>query len=221
MAAWGADLVELNRLPASFAEIKRFYIEVFRPLYDRFMNTGAVAQEIHAEMAMALDHLFCRVGSAIGDMSAKDCERVCGHLKRATFDSFKLIYQNEIRVPYGKFMDDKYAEVHDGDFRKEITEKWTAARRIADEARALERKSREYDTSWDAAFEKWNELLPIAEYFNGLHRDKKVIRAKGKSRRQKILSIGGQIIIGIVLLVIGAILSPWLEPLSSLLAPAK
>ena len=105
-------------------------------------------------------------------MTAKDCERVCGHLKRATFDSFKLIYQNEIRIPYVKFMDDKYAEVHDGDFRKEITEKWTEARRIADEARALERKSREYDTSWDAAFAKWNELLPIAEYFNGLYKDR-------------------------------------------------
>ena len=54
-------MVDLNRLPASFEEIKSFYLEVFRPLYDRFMNTGAVAQEIHAEMSMALDHLFCRV----------------------------------------------------------------------------------------------------------------------------------------------------------------
>lgn len=214
-------MVDLNRLPASFVEIKNFYIEVFRPLYDRFMNTGAVAQEIHAEMSMALDHLFCRVGSTIGDMTAKDCERVCGHLKRATFDSFKLIYQNEIRIPYVKFMDDKYAEVHDGDFRKEITEKWTEARRIADEARALERKSREYDTSWDAAFAKWNELLPIAEYFNGLYKDKKVIRAKGRSRRQKILSVVWQFGVGIVLIVIGAIISPWLAPLSTLLAPTK
>ena len=77
-------MVEMNRVPSSFAEIKSFYIEIFRPLYDRFMNTGAVAQEIHAEMSMALDHLFCRSGSKAEDMSAKDCERVCGHLKRAT-----------------------------------------------------------------------------------------------------------------------------------------
>ncbi|MBQ3341479.1 MAG: hypothetical protein IJG84_06265 [Kiritimatiellae bacterium] len=213
--------MELSRLPASFAEIKSFYIEVFRPLYDRFMNTGAVAQEIHAEMAMALDHLFCRVGSTMNDMSSKDCERMCGHLKRATFDSFKLIYQNEIRVAYEKFMDDKYAEVHDGDFRREITEKWSEARRIADEARALERKSREYDTSWDAAFAKWNDLLPIAEYFNGLHKDKKIVRAKGRSRRQKILSLVWQLVIGIMLIVIGAILSPWLKPLAELFAPAE
>lgn len=214
-------MVEMNRLPASFVEIKCFYIEVFRPLYDRFMNTGAVAQEIHAEMSMALDHLFCRAGSTADDMTPKDCERVCGHLKRATFDSFKLIYQNEIRVPYEKFMDDKYAEVHDGDFRKEITEKWSEARRIADEARALERKSREYDTSWDAAFEKWNELLPIAEYFNNLYKDEKVVRAKGRSCRQKILSVVWQLVVGIALLVIGAIISPWLAPLSTLFTPAK
>lgn len=53
---------------------------------------------------------------------------------------------------------------------------------------ALERKSGEYDTSWDAAFEKWNELLPIAEYYNGLYNDENVVRAKKMSRRQKILS---------------------------------
>lgn len=48
--------MELKHPPSSFAEIKQFYGEVFRPLYDRFMDTGAVAQEIHAEMAMALHH---------------------------------------------------------------------------------------------------------------------------------------------------------------------
>lgn len=172
-------------------------------------------------MSMALDHLFCRTGSTMGDMTAKACERVCGHLKWATFDSFKLIYQNEIRAPCEKFMDDKYAEVHDGDFRKEILEKWTEARCIADEARALERKPREYDTSWDAAFEKWNELLPIAEYSNGLYNDEKVVRAKKMSRRQKILSAVWRIIVGIELLVIGAIISSWLAQLSMLFALAK
>lgn len=213
--------MELNHIPASFAEIKSFYIEVFRPLYDRFMNTGEVAQEIHAEMAMALDHLFCRAESTMDGLPKRDCERMCGHLKRATFDSFKLIYQNEIRFAYEKFMDDKYAEVHDGEFRREITAKWSEARRIADEARSLERKSREYDTSWDAAFAKWNELLPIADYFNGLHKDSKVVRAKRMSRRQKILSSIWQFVIGIVLIIIGAILSPWLKPLATLLAPAE
>lgn len=189
----GGPALDVKGLPSSFAELKEFYFKTFRPLYDRFMNAGAVAQEIHAEMSMALDHFFCKSGDKPGDIPQKDLERVCGHLKRATFDGFKLIYEKEIRVPYDRYMDNRYAEVHDGDFRREITEQWLKARTIADEARALERRSREYDVSWDAAFEKWNELLPIAEYFNALLGDPKVIRAKGKSRRQLVLSVAWQL----------------------------
>ena len=35
--------MELKHPPSSFAEIKQFYGEAFRPLYDRFMDTGATA----------------------------------------------------------------------------------------------------------------------------------------------------------------------------------
>ena len=39
--------MELTCIPKTFRELQRFYGEVFSPLYDRFMTSGAVAQELH------------------------------------------------------------------------------------------------------------------------------------------------------------------------------
>ena len=119
--------MELTCIPKTFRELQRFYGEVFSPLYDRFMTSGAVAQELHAEMAAGLDHLFCKTSETTGEIPEEEIRKVAGHLKRATFDSFKLIFEQEIRRTYGKLMGNRYADVHDGRFRKEITVKWLEA----------------------------------------------------------------------------------------------
>ena len=104
--------------PKTFAELQKFYTDVYTPLYDRFINSGA----------------------AVG---------------------------------------------------------------IADAARPLERRSRDINySSWDAAFEKWQELLPIADYFIALLTDKTVVRAVAKSRRQKVISV----VIWLLGIVLGALL---------------
>ena len=55
--------------------------------------------------------------------------------------------------------------------------------------RPLERRSRNVNyASWDAAFEKWQELLPVADYFIALLTDRTVVRALAKTRRQKVIS---------------------------------
>lgn len=196
--------MEVTREPSTIDELQKFYIGVFRPLYDRFINSGAVAQEIHAEMAAALDHLFCRVFSSPTSPSAEEIRKAAGHLKRATFDGFKLVFQNDIRKNYDKYMDNRYADVHDGKFRKEITQKWLAARAHADKARVLERESRgAYCESWHAAFDEWQNIIEIADYFCGLGADDTVIRARRKSSIQRVLSALGWL----ATLVLGAILS--------------
>lgn len=57
--------MELTCIPKAFRELQRFYGDVFSPLYDRFMTSGAVAQELHAEMAAGLDHLFCKTSETV------------------------------------------------------------------------------------------------------------------------------------------------------------
>ncbi len=188
--------------PKTFAELQRFYTDVYTPLYDRFINSGAAPQELHAESAACLDHLFCHVNGDVGELAEEDVRRAAGHLKRASFDGFKLIFE-QTRAIYQTLMDDRYAEVHDGTFRHEITAKWREAVSIADEARPLERRSRDVNyAAWDSAFAKWQELLPIADYFIALLTDKTVVRAVAKTRRQKVISF----VIWILGIVLGAVI---------------
>jgi hypothetical protein len=184
----GRIFLVVKHAPKTFAELRQFYVDVYTPLYDRFINSGAAPQELHAESAACLDHLFCYSNGDIAELKEEDIRRAAGHLKRATFDGFKLIFE-QTRVMYQRFMDDRYAEVHDGAFRQEITEKWKQAVSVADAARPLERRTRNIDyASWDSAFEKWQELLPIADYFIALLTDKTVTRALAKTRRQRIIA---------------------------------
>ncbi len=185
-------------------ELKQFYCAVYTPLYDRFVNEGAVAQELHSEVAAAFDHLICGVDASSGELNRVDYHKVAGHLKRATFDGFKLVFENQIRLIYNHLMSDCYAEVHDGRFRQEISKLWENARTIAAQARNLERKAHglDYDV-WDQAFKKWNEIIPIADEFIRLQTDETVVRAKRKSRRQKIVSL----LMWLCNIVLGAIIA--------------
>jgi hypothetical protein len=201
LAAWRICVVVTHE-PKTFAELQRFYTDVYTPLYDRFINSGAAPQELHAESAACLDHLFCHVNGDVVELAEEDVRRAAGHLKRASFDGFKLIFE-QTRAIYQKLMDDRYDEVHDGAFRQVITAKWREAVAIADEARPIERRSRDVNyAAWDSAFEKWQELLPIADYFIALLTDKTVVRAVAKTRRQKVISI----VIWILGIVLGAVI---------------
>ncbi len=153
--------------PPTLQDLKEFYVSIYTPLYDRFINEGAVAQELHAEVSAALDHLLFGADSSTGIIDGNSLYKAAGHLKRATFDGFKIIFENSINKPYRLLMEDCYSEVHDGKFRSEITSLWKKAQTIACGARNLERRSHGYSyESWDKAFAKWNEIIPIADKFS-------------------------------------------------------
>ena len=47
-------------MPANspFLQVRDFYLNRYRPIYDHFVTNGEVPQELHAEVAAAFDHLF-------------------------------------------------------------------------------------------------------------------------------------------------------------------
>ena len=51
--------------------------DVYTPLYDRFINSGAAPQELHAEAVACLDHLFCHVYTVLGKTNLTDAAWVC------------------------------------------------------------------------------------------------------------------------------------------------
>ena len=148
--------------PKTLADLQVFYVKKYRPLYDRFNSAHLLPQEVHAEVAAAFDHLF-RKDYQDGECDPENFERAIGHLKRATFDSFKLTFESEIRDRFNRFMHARYANVDNGKFIPKMCALFNKAQKIAEQARNLERGDNIDYPAWSAAFEKWNEILPIAD----------------------------------------------------------
>ena len=111
-------------------------------------------------MAAALDHLM-RSDPHKDTFSNSDLDRVCGHLKRATFDAFKMLYEH-LRDLYRRLRDPDFKIVDNGDFLPRIERRWHEAREINRNARKHESLAGNADPSeWDAAFDEWSKLIPI------------------------------------------------------------
>ena len=52
--------------PSTFAELQRFYTDVYTPLYDRFINSGAAPQELHAESRSKIAAVIWLLGIILG-----------------------------------------------------------------------------------------------------------------------------------------------------------
>jgi len=186
----------MSKSPASLAELCEFYRTEYRPLYDRFISEGAVAQELHTEIAAGSDHLFCSFHELDGAIPPEEFAKAAAHFKRATFDAFKLIYEKRIRLPYESLMDRKYADVHDGRFHSEITQLWLKARDCACEARKHETLSRKTDeTNWSAAFDEWKKILPVADRFTEILLSDYIVRVVKNNRRERIMAIAKAVVL--------------------------
>ena len=191
------------RKPCTIAELQHFYISEYRPLYDRFIVEYRVPQELHAEVAAAFDHLMRKPVEG-GRIEPEDFDRVVGHLKRATFDSFKLLFENGIRAKHDRFMDSRYADVEDGEFQPRVRKLFNEAVIIAREARTMEHVSDRVDSeAWGRAFDVWKKLLPIADEFTALESSPKIQRAQVRGRVKKFWSV----LKDLGLMILGAIFS--------------
>ena len=187
-----------------FSQLRSFYLTEYRPLYDRFVTEGASAQELHAEIAAAFDHLMRKCENSPESVASEEIDKIVGHIKRATFDAFKVLFRKNIHDPYLALSDRKYADVHDGKFHQELNLLWDKAAKISREARALEALSGTIDSAqWGKAFAKWKEILPLADEFRAIAISPEVGRAKVKARHSRIYSIADKLLWA----VIGAVLS--------------
>ena len=103
-----------------FLQVRDFYLTRYRPLYDHFVTNGEVPQELHAEVAAAFDHLFRRARDGEVSLHGKEASKVIAHIKRATFDAFKIMLKREIREQYDKLHTTAYSDVDNGDFLVEV-----------------------------------------------------------------------------------------------------
>lgn len=191
-----------------FLQVRDFYLTRYRPLYDHFVTNGEVPQELHAEVAAAFDHLFRIAPDGETSLHGKEALKVIAHIKRATFDAFKVLFKREIREQYDMLHAMAYADVDNGEFLADVHTAWVEASAIAREARRLETASGDINTeSWHAAFDKWNEIVPYAQKFSEWAASKKVARAAAKSRRGVALGVLWSIGLTVFGAVLGVVLS--------------
>lgn len=191
-----------------FLQVRDFYLTRYRPLYDHFVTNGEVPQELHAEVAAAFDHLFRMARDGESSLHGKEASKVIAHIKRATFDAFKVMFKREIREQYDKLHTTAYSDVDNGDFLVEVHTAWVEVSAIAKEARRLETASGDINTeSWHAAFDKWNEIVPYAKKFSDWASSRKVARAAAKNRRGVVWSVGWSLGMTVFGAILGVVLS--------------
>ena len=108
-----------------FLQVRDFYLTRYRPLYDHFVTNGEVPQELHAEIAAAFDHLFRIAPDGEASLREKEPLKVVAHVKRATFDAFKMMFKREIREPYDRLHTLTYADVDNGKFLPDVEKEST------------------------------------------------------------------------------------------------
>lgn len=194
-----------------FAKVREFYLARYRPLYDHFVTNGEVPQELHAEVAAAFDHLLRVSPGGEESLPEREVAKVVAHIKRATFDAFKVLFKREIREQYDRLHTTAYADVDNGEFLAEVHAAWVEASAVAMEARRLETASGDINSEgWHAAFDKWNELIPYAEKFSAWAASKKVARAAAKRRRGVVLGVVWNIALAIFSAMAGWAMSKFL-----------
>lgn len=177
--------------PKNLKELREFYCREYVPLYDYFVSEHRLPQELHFEIAAAFDHMMRQDFTDNGDISHEEFERMTGHLKRATYDSFKLVFENGIKRKIDRFMHPRYRNVEDGKFQPRMCELFNRAKDIAINARKKERSfDPEKSYTWGEAFVVWKEILPIAQELTELENSEKILRVENPSFWERARIIG-------------------------------
>lgn len=152
------------KIPHSLDDLRKLYFTEFCPLYNYLCaKLENLPSELHFEVVAAFDHLM-RAGLEFDGKKyeAENIAKASGHLKRATFDAFKLLYKHTTRPLWKKLTRSRYETVPG--FVEDVETKWQEACRAVENARGLERISRgDAPDQWSAAFNEWKKLRGITD----------------------------------------------------------
>ena len=159
-----SDAGQKSAAPFNMDGLRELYFKEFCPLYNYLCSKlESLPSELHFEVAAAFDHLM-RAGLEIDGVKyeAENIYKASGHLKRATFDAFKLLYKYTTRPLWKKLTRSRYESVPG--FVEDVHAKWMEANRAVEAARGLERSSRgDSPDQWSAAFDEWKKLRGITQ----------------------------------------------------------
>ena len=186
--------------PKTVAELFRFYYKAVKPVYAHVESLNQPPIEMLFEINAAFDHLSRHW--QYGDSEEEAVSKAAAHLKRCTFDAFKIILR-ETRDQFEELGRVDVAIINNGDFKQGMIECWGKIRELSTEARSKEGDSRD-EHRWDEPFELWRKVYTLCvEFEQDFYRNPAVQWAKTTQRKRAWKS---RLIDGIVAGVIGAIL---------------
>ena len=154
----------MSRAPSDMKGLRKLYFSEFVVLYDYLCSKlNDLPSELHFEVTAAFDHIM-RAGLEFDGKvyEEENIEKASGHLKRATFDAFKLLYKYTTRPLWKKLTRSRYEAVPG--FVEEVNEKWHEANQVVERARSLERITHgDSPDQWSAAFDEWKKLRVITD----------------------------------------------------------
>ena len=194
-----SDGVKSSMVPQDMDGLRNLYFTEFCPLYNYLCSKlESLPSELHFEIAAAFDHLM-RAGLVIDGVKyeSENIAKAAGHLKRATFDAFKLLYKYTTRPLWKKLTRSRYETIPG--FVEEVQSKWMEANRAVEKARGLERISGgDSPDQWSAAFDEWKKLIAVTQALEDMFVSDRAKLARRRYARSWILGIVGAILSGIV-----------------------
>ncbi len=185
-------------VPYDMDGLRQLYFTEFCPLYDYLCSKlESIPSELHFEISAAFDHLM-RAGLEIDGRKyeTENIAKASGHLKRATFDAFKLLYKYTTRPLWKKLTRSRYETVPG--FVEDVQRKWIEATTAVEHARGLERISRgDAPDQWTEAFDEWKKLRGITQDLEDMFVSDRAKLARRRYARSWIAGVVAAIVSGV------------------------
>jgi len=193
-----SDVVSEIAVPHDLDGLRQLYFTEFCPLYNYLCSKlESIPSELHFEVSAAFDHLM-RAGLEIDGRKyeAENIAKASGHLKRATFDAFKLLYKYTTRPLWKKLTRSRYETVPG--FVEDVQRKWIEATTAVERARGLERiSSGDAPDQWSAAFNEWKKLRGITQELEDMFVSDRAKLARRRYFRSWIVGIAVAVVTGV------------------------
>lgn len=194
--------------PATLQELFQFYYSEFKPLYNRVSADGTPPIELLFEVTAAFDHLSRHW--QFGDSEEQTVGATSAHLKRGTFDAFKLILV-QTKDHYEELVKLDTSIIDNGDFDKRLAQLWVQIRDKAIIARTAEGDTRKPE-DWHRVFELWQEVAVDCHHFESeYYLNNNVEWAKKKFLWKKFKEYFIGFSLGVCASILASLLYEWMK----------
>jgi len=191
--------------PRDLNGLYAFYFERIKPLYNVVSADSHVPFGILTEIMACFDHV-ARI-SQYAQPEPESIDRAVAHLKRGSFDAYKLILKKAID-DYRRLCEVDTSVIDNGHFNTRLTKLIAEIRAGAVHARTTEGDSCD---DWHNAFDVWDMVhSKIMTFYKEFYENELVPWARKKGWVKRIVAFGQDVVVACVIALLGWMLNWWI-----------